>query len=509
LRPGGDAHPLYSNLPKPPPAKSGSAARYVGEPFTWSPALGDSVLGRAASAAVFEGDCLFLIGDRTQDDNAPKLFGRSLAAMGALGTSLGLSTTNASTARDLQNKIREAINGPRHCKDVIVFLAGHGSPAVATPLPDKPDVNVQPTAEPTVSLGTFPLKPGANPVSPTVTSTDLHNIMGEYANRPDIRFKLMIFSCFSGRFVTALEHEPNLAVISTSSSATEYSWSYISSGRPGGFGAASGPTLENPTDDPRQLPGYVFGMVGQLQAIIESPTSFDSYGGDMAKIIYAAAAHEGSGDFTAQLGWTHPQEYLAPAPPAPPTPPIGPIGPVEFGSDLSKDPETIARATVDFVLWAVQQATASASRLGAFAASASGPAVPAAGQVTKVTVRGSYVLNSCPVKPDSVCQENVHFQDLRPQSNGELKIISTTQAFTLPSTPGTYSFEPTNFFVEAGDYVGLATVGGEFRLLVPATGAQTDMFQGHEKDMNGDLITSNNTLGGQELDMRVTLQPKS
>jgi hypothetical protein len=146
----------------------------------------------------------------------------------------------------------------------------------------------------------------------------------------------------------------------------------------------------------------------------------------------------------------------------------------------------------------------------AHAASAAYASVPANGQVTKVTVRGYYVPGSCPSKlPDSTCADNVHFQDLHPLPSGKLEVHSTTQAFTLGSVPGTYSFEPTNFFVQKGDYIGLATVGGKFFVLVSAAGAQTGMFQGHNQDMNGAEVTSNNTQTGEELNMRVTLQPSS
>jgi hypothetical protein len=266
-------------------------------------------------------------------------------------------------------------------------------------------------------------------------------------------------------------------------------------------------------------------MVSELQAIIDNPAGFASYGGDMAKIIYAASRKEGAGDFTAQLGWTHPQEWLAPLPPPPPLPPSPkptPIGPEEFDSALEREPDRAVEANEDYVLWLLEQALGggvpfvrgsfgAAPRGGprAKAASATGPAAPANGQVTQVKVRGYYVPGHCPASPESICEQNVHFQDLRPLSNGSLEVVSTPQAFTLPHEPGTYTFEPTNFFVRKGDYVGLATVGGRFEVLVGDSAVQTDAFVGHNKDMNGDQITSTKTQSGEELNMRVTLQPSS
>jgi hypothetical protein len=179
-------------------------------------------------------------------------------------------------------------------------------------------------------------------------------------------------------------------------------------------------------------------------------------------------------------------------------PPPGPIGPEEFGSDLTQDPTTIARAAFDFALWLVSQATGVAQSVTA----------PADGQVTQVAVRGDYVPGSCPASPDSSCQ-TILFQDLRPQPDGSVKVISTTQPFTLPTMLGTYTFMPTNFFVKKGDYVALAALGGSFDVLVSAPGAVTDMFQGHNMDMNGSQFTSNNTQNGLLLNTQMTLQPTS
>jgi hypothetical protein len=72
---------------------------------------------------------------------------------------------------------------------------------------------------------------------------------------------------------------------------------------------------------------------------------------------------------------------------------------------------------------------------------------------------------------------------------------------------GTYMFAPINFLVKKGDFVALAALGGSFNVLVPAPGAVTDMFQGHNMDMNGSMFMSNNTRNGQQLDMQMTLKP--
>ena len=60
-------------------------------------------------------------------------------------------------------------------------------------------------------------------------------------------------------------------------------------------------------------------------------------------------------------------------------------------------------------------------------------AVPENGQITKIEVRGYYV-EGCENKEEEghFCERHIHFQDLRKLPNGELEVISTTQAFTLP-----------------------------------------------------------------------------
>ncbi len=187
---------------------------------------------------------------------------------------------------------------------------------------------------------------------------------------------------------------------------------------------------------------------------------------------------------------------------------------IVFGAELLGEPELAEDAEEDYVLWqeleelfggpVTDSLLAPAPGRRAHAASVRSGAVPANGQVTKVEVRG-YYLGGCPAA-EEVCEKNVHFQDLRPLPGGALEVISTTQAFTLPKQPGTYTFEPTNFLVQKGDYVGLATVGGRFELLVKAPGATADVFVKDKGDMNGAHLAGTKKTG-EQLNMRVTLEP--
>lgn len=272
-----------------------------------------------------------------------------------------------------------------------------------------------------------------------------------------------------------------------------------------------GPTLE-------PAPGVTFGVfLGPLPR----PFDRDGLGRAFSNLDrYCRAGADGLQAGLSRVGEDFgfdPGELGAEAP----LPPVAPIGKeqaelIVWGAELEDEPEIAERAEEDYLLWSLEEAFG-APLAGAFkapppeparAASARSGAAPEGGQVTKVEVRG-FFLGGCPVQPESVCEDNLHFQDLRPQAAGGLEVISTTQAFTLPRQPGTYTFEPTDFFVQKGDYVGLASSGGEFKVLVRSPGTATDMFTGHLKDENGDHVSAGSTLSGEALNMRVTLKPSS
>jgi hypothetical protein len=160
-----------------------------------------------------------------------------------------------------------------------------------------------------------------------------------------------------------------------------------------------------------------------------------------------------------------------------------------YGSTLTEDPTAVAEGNVDFVLWQI------------------GQPIPVSGQVTSISVRGYYAGGSCGM----VCETNLHFQDLRPTAGGQLQVIVTSEPFTLPSTLGTYTFALSafKFRVQAGDYIGLATSGGAWEVLAPASGDQVAQFTGYNGDMNGDSFASNLTVPDSQVNMQVTVQPNA
>jgi hypothetical protein len=274
----------------------------------------------------------------------------------------------------------------------------------------------------------------------------------------------------------------------------------------------------------QSAPGLVFGSYQGPATQPWNPSVimrvFDAFAGDCKGGLDAlgaalAATIDDAGLAAGSLGNATPPAKRAP---------IGPeqAAAIVFGAELLDEPELAEEAEDDFVMWVLEgiygassdSLGAAAPDLRAHAAGTSSTAVPEAGQVTKVEVRGYYVPGHCPVKPEeSVCQDNLHFQDLRPAPDGELEVVSTSQAFTLPAKESSgsniHTFEPTDFFVQKGDYIGFSTVGGTFEVLVNQPGVTTDVFIGNDKDMNGDKVGATKTRSGQALNMRVTLQPSS
>jgi hypothetical protein len=475
-------------------------------------------------------DCMVLIGDH-QGQTGGMEFDPSFAAMKKFAMDVGLNAQDApSSAAGLEATVAGLVdNQGQPCKDVFIYLAGHGIPARGAAIQsgyDNTDLGPLQGGDAGAVVSWAEDANGNRVPDQIITPADLLKIMNEFATKAT--FKVKILSCFSGRFISELSGQVNLIDAEASSAANQTSWLYQDKivKKDPSTGKAYVPDryvngvaqwkknkfinntintgLEgNPSVHPDD---FTFANIHGLEEWASSPQL-------LAETIYnpGAGKHLAAQlglpfNFTATVGYTTPQDLWQPfAHTLPPPPPLGPIGPEEFGADLSKDPDTAARAAVDYLLWLLQQASqyrTAAPRAGGLSATA-----PADGKVTQVQVRGYFVPGSCPNgQPDSSCQ-TIHFQDLRPQSNGSVQVISTTQAFTLPTSPGTYTFMPTNFCVKTGDYVGLATPGGNFQVLLNASGANTAESDGHGKDMNGATLSPTSQHTDAQLNMQMTLQP--
>jgi hypothetical protein len=292
----GARNKLFARIPpKPRSKKHGKHARA---------AAGGALALPAGSLAH---DCLFVIGDRTKANNAPILFGNSMDAIEGEAQKVGLYWREASDLFDLRAKINAATDpsGSVKCTDVMLFIAGHGSPAMNTPIPKNPGFIAPGSPTPEVSLGD----------DTTIDDSDLSSLLKDF---PYSTFKVVIFSCFSGRFVPVVKDIPNLAVIVTSSSATQFSWGYITANYQGanGFAQNSGTVVANPLKDPKQLPGFTSGLIGGFETIIHAPGDVSSTGGGLANILNLDGTRLTTNDFTSVLGWVNTQTLLGPNKPA-------------------------------------------------------------------------------------------------------------------------------------------------------------------------------------------------
>lgn len=159
------------------------------------------------------------------------------------------------------------------------------------------------------------------------------------------------------------------------------------------------------------------------------------------------------------------------------------------GSSLTGEPNVEKASLVDSVYWLEKLPDGTSA------------AMTVAGTVRSVTIKGYARLEV------SVARK-ILIQVLRPQPDGSLLIVETSQAWELPNIAGLYAFAPTNMTVQPGDFIGIATLGGAFNFATSAPGAVTNDFSGHEKDMNGDSIRPTKVESGVELLAKVDVKSK-
>jgi hypothetical protein len=473
-------------------------------------------------------DCLVLIGDH-QGESGGGEFDPGFAAMKKFASDVGLNAMDApSSVAGLEETVGGLVRNPAQpCKDVFIYLAGHGIPARGAAYQEEYDmVQLGPDqgGDPGVILSWKQDANGNRVPDQMITPADLRKLMNDFAAQAT--FKLKIVSCFSGRFLPELTGQVNLIDAEASSGANQESYQYKDQivAKDPSTGKAYVPdrykngvaqwkkkklipnTLNTGVEgDPSTHPDdFTFANIHGLEEWASSPQLLQETNFDLGKGKHLAAQLGLPFNFTAKVGYTTPEDLYNPdAHTLPPPPSV--IGPEDFGAAIATgDPNTIAQASADFALWLAQQAAA--NRTAQPRAGGLSPSAPADGKITQVRVRGYYVPGHCPANPDSTCQ-TIFFQDLRPQPDGSVKVISTTQGFTLPTSAGTYPFTPVNFCVKAGDYVGLAGLGGYLQVLLSAPGALTDQFSGHGQDMNGAMFQPNKQYTETQLNMQMTVDP--
>jgi hypothetical protein len=155
--------------------------------------------------------------------------------------------------------------------------------------------------------------------------------------------------------------------------------------------------------------------------------------------------------------------------------PGGARGDAYLGSTLLLDhaPNASEPVAVDSVFWLTALAN---DRLGLRRYR-----VAQSGQVLQFEVRG-YTAGTQPAP--------IHFQDLRPVAGGGLQIVASSQAYPLPVVDGVWSFDPTNFCVRAGDFLGFNEEGGAVVDVFGAIrGSTTQRYSANDATMNGEMVT--------------------
>lgn len=157
-----------------------------------------------------------------------------------------------------------------------------------------------------------------------------------------------------------------------------------------------------------------------------------------------------------------------------------------WGSNLGATADVTKSSTVNAVYWTAKRGGVDAG-------------APHDGQVSKVTIKGHHVAG----KGD----RGFKFKVLRRQAGGKIKVIATSQGFELPDANGTYTFKPTHLLVNKGDYLGISTIGGDFRIGRALEGATTADFQSGSPINNGATFNPTTVETDVELAVQAELVP--
>ena len=130
----------------------------------------------------------------------------------------GIPAYDATNSENLVGEVSKAIADG--CTDVVIFLAGHGLPGPGTTMVDGEPVrftypqgavvvNSDPLAD---TAHNIELTPAGDPqpvLVPIVTAGDITGIVKAHQ---EVHFKLLVDSCFAGRFEEAMRDESNVVM---------------------------------------------------------------------------------------------------------------------------------------------------------------------------------------------------------------------------------------------------------------------------------------------------------
>jgi hypothetical protein len=245
-------------------------------------------------------DCMITIGDLGEP-----MFRGSIEAMEGVARRIGLRYERAETAGDLDARIRSLRDRRRRprCQDVLLFIAGHGSPP-----PDVKNHQAEPSnqAQATVSQVA---SGGGRAGKISITADEVRAFMRRYRKDAKVTFKLIVDSCYSGRWIEELRNVANLRIVAASAQRDQVSFRHnrkvewrgtqrngiLRREREGD--ARTG--VEDPTGGPHEATGFGNGIASGLEAWARE----ENAGADLAKGVARAFQLQADQNFPEQLGW--------------------------------------------------------------------------------------------------------------------------------------------------------------------------------------------------------------
>ena len=287
---------------------------------------------RRAQVTGLRNDCIVTIGDRTDP-----YFLKGMAAITALGNRHGMPVAAARRGADLGPAIDDLARRDPPCTDVMIYIAGHGwgPPNTDVRMPDGGPIATSDEARVTIKA---PAAGGQPAVEENLSASDVRRLMDA---RPNLTFKLVVESCFSGRWQTLMA-APNLRITLTSSSASEVTFLAVTHAQRARQKAGTLDWDENAPvgdpDTPEDPPPFTKGFVQAFDEWVRA----GAQGGELGAGIGYAGTHR-EGDRARELGWTHgrtdDRTRERPHAPPPSPPPVGkpPGGPSQqpFRVDVS------------------------------------------------------------------------------------------------------------------------------------------------------------------------------
>lgn len=272
-------------------------------------------------------DCVINLGDRV-DSN----FTNDFKAVDQITRTINVRKRSVNDAAGLDRAIAELKAAQPACVDVLVWISGHGYPAIGSNFAH-PSGGIIPEsryAQVALAFRQSTVRGRTVTRQELFDSQTMRRIMAKHS---DVTFKLVVDACFSGRW-TELSDVANLRIVLAASRADQMAFGYSA---PGTYGKAAQRnavitaqpgTVANTTANPNQAGGFTNGVALGLLKWASSETDRAETGGDLAKALKIAYTDSARNDFGAIQGltqtvigdYTARPEALPPAPPPPPTP---------------------------------------------------------------------------------------------------------------------------------------------------------------------------------------------